>query len=406
MSTTVHGCPAPVQDSPVRHAVPRRRHGSWRPAETYTATCILIDADLWLTLAREAITSPQGDEARRRHTRTGTLKSVAQATVLRAAECEAQAADRATGRGIATSHETLAAMMGVTRDTAREARRVLVQLGLEATIEVGRHMTNTERAAAHAAHGGHQIAYASTRYLTVPRQVRTRRPGLARHATAGFRVNPPKSLPLGEAFGFKSGRPHLAREAREAGKKTKPRKTRKQHAAPSLAAQRLAAQLANAWPALASRTRRDHRALGHVHLWAIARILDRLGYADPAAGWTGPSLKTLLDRRLADHGWTSLPADAVHSVAGLLHVQLHDARALVTETPAQRRDREQAEAAARDAERARALAEAAAARAVGAAACTSGAAAARAAARPAAARAAATRADHRLPTYALPRLTA
>lgn len=87
------------------------------------------------------------------------------------------------------------------------------------------------------------------------------------------------------------------------------------------------------------------------------------GYAAPDAGWTGTSLNALLNRRLAERGWTSLPASAVHSIAGLLRVQLHDARALVTETPNQRSAREKAEATARAAARTRTLTEAAAARA-------------------------------------------
>lgn len=89
--------------------------------------------------------------------------------VMKVARADAKTADGRTGRGVRTSHETVARKLGVSRDAVRHARYVLEAIGMSVTVVQGRYLTAGERATAHAHHGGRQRRIASTRHLTMPR---------------------------------------------------------------------------------------------------------------------------------------------------------------------------------------------------------------------------------------------
>lgn len=92
-------------------------------------------------------------------------------TLLVVAREDAATADASSGRGVATSHETVAKRVGMSSRHVRTARRIMEKLGMAVTIVLGRHLSPAERADARAAHGGYQEAAASVRALTMPAPV-------------------------------------------------------------------------------------------------------------------------------------------------------------------------------------------------------------------------------------------
>lgn len=111
---------------------------------------------------RAALRTPAGAELRR-------AWKVASDTLLRVAQHEAEHADKRTGRGITTAHQTVADELGMSKRQVQRARGLLEALGLAVTVVEGRYLTAAERRAARAAHGGHQVRAASVRALVMPR---------------------------------------------------------------------------------------------------------------------------------------------------------------------------------------------------------------------------------------------
>lgn len=94
-------------------------------------------------------------------------------TVLRVAQMDAQCADRLTGRGVTTSHASVARQLGMSDRTVGTARRLLEKLGLAVTVVMGRHLSPAERRQAKRSHGGYQEAAASVRAMTIPESARS-----------------------------------------------------------------------------------------------------------------------------------------------------------------------------------------------------------------------------------------
>lgn len=115
----------------------------------------------WLATVYRQLTSRRGLSALKR-------ARITRDTVLLVARADARSADFRTGRGVSTSHATVAARLGMSKRTVGTARRLLESLGLAVTVALGRHLSPAERSQAHAAHGGYQQAAASVRALTVP----------------------------------------------------------------------------------------------------------------------------------------------------------------------------------------------------------------------------------------------
>lgn len=141
--------------------------GSWSleaPPGAYALIPAWASGGAWFDSVLDALTAPAGAEKRRR-------ARVAPDTLLRVARADWKAADAHTGRGVATAHETVAEALGMSAKTVQRSRRLLELLGLAVTVVEGRYLTVSERKAARAAHGGHQLRAASLRALTMPRPV-------------------------------------------------------------------------------------------------------------------------------------------------------------------------------------------------------------------------------------------
>lgn len=155
--------PARPQDAAQRSRSPRG--GSWAlpaPEGVYGPLRAWPSASVWFDAVMDILRTPEGEEARRR-------AKVAPDTLLRVAHADRTAADQSTGRGVTTAHDTVAGALGMSGKTVQRARQLLEVLGLAVTVAEGRYLTTTERAQAHAKHGGQQLRAASTRALTLPR---------------------------------------------------------------------------------------------------------------------------------------------------------------------------------------------------------------------------------------------
>jgi hypothetical protein len=205
------------------------------PDHAYKGLCLPTSRRAWLGRLLAVVMTPAGDAHRRRI-------SIRLSTFMKFAEAEASMASNRDGRGITTSHDTLARMVGMSKITARRARALMESLGCLATIEPGRYLTRVERLAATARHGGQQLRAASVRALTMP-EIHDQ--ALNEHLATASRFNPTthplKSNP-------RRGKPHSepAPRAQQRQKRTKfvpgsdqPR---------SLPLQRLAARLVSSIP--------------------------------------------------------------------------------------------------------------------------------------------------------------
>lgn len=127
----------------------------------YASLPAWTSARAWLALVERVLSSAKATKLRG--------KKVSVGTVLLVARADMAAADVRTGRGVSTSHETVARRLGMCKRTVGEARRLLEKLGLAVTVVMGRHLSPAERSQARRIHGGYQEAAASVRALTMPR---------------------------------------------------------------------------------------------------------------------------------------------------------------------------------------------------------------------------------------------
>lgn len=96
-------------------------------------------------------------------------KKISIGSAIIVARADMASADVRTGRGVSTSHETVAKRLGMSKRTVGEARRLLEKLGLAVTVVMGRHLSPAERSQAKRIHGRYQEAAASVRALVMPR---------------------------------------------------------------------------------------------------------------------------------------------------------------------------------------------------------------------------------------------
>ena len=122
--------------------------------------------EAWLTAVQSVLDTPEGEALRRRI-------SIRRKTFLRFCEVEAESAHRRHGRHVATSHETLAQRLGMSKITARRARQLMGLLDCSVTLRTGRYLTVAERLAATETHGGRQLRAASVRALVIPKNVQS-----------------------------------------------------------------------------------------------------------------------------------------------------------------------------------------------------------------------------------------
>jgi len=181
------------------------------------------------------VTTPAGDAHRRR-------VSIKLETFMRFVEAEASMANRHDGRGITTSHETLARMVGMSKITARRARALMEALECLVTVRTGRYLFHLERLEATALHGGRQLRVASVRALHVPQAVES---VPNEHLATASRFNPSTHL-------FKSpprrGKPHSEPAPRAQQRQKRAKFVPGAYQPRSLPLQRLAARLVNRLP--------------------------------------------------------------------------------------------------------------------------------------------------------------
>jgi hypothetical protein len=176
-------------------------------------------------------------------------------------------ADVRTGRSVATAHDTVAVLLGMSAKTVQRARTLLERLGLAVTVWAGRYLTIAERAAARARHGASQLRAASTRALISPKQAAV--------------LVPVENVQLPRR-GHRPSQPHPS-------KNSSTRVAARRKPAPRtpipVGVQHLAAQLARQMPWLA-RNR---------HIGALARLLHRHNLTIDT-GWTATRLLRVLEQ--------------------------------------------------------------------------------------------------------------
>ena len=269
-------------------------------AGSYSRLPAWSDRARWLAQVAAVVATGEGEAAR-------ASAHVAVDTLLRVAAADAASADQRTGRNVATAHDTVAALLGMSAKTVQRARTLLERLGLAVTVWAGRYLTVAERAAARRRHGQAQLRAASTRALISPK-----------HAAA---LVPVENVQLP-----RRGHPTSTPRPPE-NSSTRLTARRKPASMPPIpvGVQKLAAQLAQRMPWLA----RDR------HIGALARLLHR-HRLDVDAGWSAERLLHVLEQ----HNWTtgqSVPDPArQHNPLGYLHTLLTAAN---PQLPAQARPR-------------------------------------------------------------------
>lgn len=246
----------------------RERRGSWSlpaPTGAYAELPAWRSAAAWFDAVMDALRTPQGEELRR-------AARVAGDTLLRVAYADRLAADRLTGRGVTTAHETVAVQLGMSAKTVQRARHLLEALGLAVTVVEGRYLTSAERVAARRTHGSDQVRAASTRALIMPAAAAAGSPSPVKN------VQLPSS-PSGEQVTHVLERsPKRARTRAARGTASRRPAMTKIPAGDSpprpLAVQRLAAQLVQRMPWV-NRGR---------HVGRVCDLVERLGLVD--RGWT------------------------------------------------------------------------------------------------------------------------
>jgi len=217
---------------------PSRRGASWllsAPETDYADVRSPTSPDAWIAAVTTALATPTGEAYRRRI-------SIKRDTFLAFARAEASTANRRTGRNIATSHDTLARLVGMSKITARRARALMEALGCLVTIRTGRYLFHLERLEAAALHGGKQLRAASLRALNMPVIV-----GFAQneHLATASRLHP-STHPLNSYP--RRGKPHSEAASRPQHRRKQAKFTPGADQPRSLTLQRLAARLVQGLP--------------------------------------------------------------------------------------------------------------------------------------------------------------
>lgn len=233
----------------------------------YAAVPVWSSARAWLALVRRVLSSRRGERARRQ-------AKLAPDTLMRVARDDARSADWRTGRGVSTSHETVARRLGMSSRTVGTARRLLERLGLSVTMVRGRHLSPAERSLARSVHGRYQQAAASVRALTVP--------AAARMPVESFHL--PRSGSVGKETHLPAGSPtraHTRETAATRPKQKKKRSTRSPRAPRPLELQRFAWRIAHRFLLTDVSLPRPGRPIrpgilrGSRHIGQLCRILER-----------------------------------------------------------------------------------------------------------------------------------
>lgn len=271
----------------------------------------------WVSQLNSALRSPEGERVRRK-------VSISPDTLIMIAELDAQSADSRTGRGVATSHESVGNTLGMCKRTVRRGRRVILLLGFAVVVVRGRYLTKTERTEAQAVHGGYQLRAASVRALTVPagtfavENVHLPRRGL-RTPTSHLKVNSPKRAEARKA---------ASRPEKSPSRKKTPQ-DRQTNAVPVA---RIASELSNRIPFLSPWRTHVREITGKPaeiqhsteHIGSLCRIIVQSGI--DTSRLTGSDVIEVLDRITAESGLTTMTGTYVKNPLGYLMTLLRRVR--------------------------------------------------------------------------------
>jgi len=205
------------------------------PDDAYKAVRSPTSRTAWANAVLSVVMTPAGEAHRRRI-------SISLRTFMKCVEAEASMASARDGRGITTSHDTLARMIGMSKITARRARALLEALDCLITVQTGRYLLHLERLEATAHHGGKQLRAASVRALNMPKNLEA---VPNEHLATASRFNPTTYL-------FKSsprrGKPHSEPAPRAQQRQKRAKFVPGADQPRSLPLQRLAARLVSSIP--------------------------------------------------------------------------------------------------------------------------------------------------------------
>jgi len=218
-------------------------------------------------------------------------------TLFKVAQVLADHADSNTGREVRVSNRTIARLLHVQVRTVQRHLRDLSDLGLVHTVEVGRHLTTRERIAVYEATDRVVTRMASTRALTLPREVAQMLPA----PQTCTDVTPLRASARSHDLPFVDGTNALRTRRRTT--RTTPRTPRKPR---SLPLQRLAGRLAArlGWLARAR------------HIGVLCDALTASG-VDPEL-WTASDVCAAVDGWHTTHGRRPLASEASNRLGWLV----------------------------------------------------------------------------------------
>lgn len=274
-----------------------KRSLSWAlpaPTGAHASLRAWVSGNAWFDAVMDTLATAEGEALRR-------AARVAAGTLLRVAYDDRMSADRSTGRGVTTAHETVAERLGMSAKTVQRARLLLEAMGLAVTLVGGRYLTNEERDQARRVHGGDQVRAASTRALVMPATPpRARSMPAPRTSGSVENVYLPVS-PSGEQVShvLKSS-PTRAMRARKGTASRRPPMTTEinQLKARRLDVQQLAARLVQRMPWLGRGQ----------HIGRVCVLIEQLKLVE--RGWTAQQIVDQLERHSRSAGLQIAPASA------------------------------------------------------------------------------------------------
>lgn len=279
----------------------------------------------WFDSLMDALKTPEGEALRR-------VAKVAPATFLTVARADWGAADVATGRGVATAHETVAQQLGMSSKTVQRSRDLMAALGFAVTVAEGRYLTRAERASARAQHGQTQTRAASLRALTLPR------PRSNHQAVENVQL-PRRGLSLSTPHLPKNSTTSAQARTRAASRQPRPTTERRSRrpvpVASPIERQRFAAALVQRLPWLAR-----NRHIGSVVRMIAHTKLD-------VDRWSADALIDAINTHLSSRGSRPLDPGLQRNPVGYLAVLIRAAVAPNEETPLERQRRSTTERADR-----------------------------------------------------------
>lgn len=291
----------------------------------------------------DALRTAEGEAQRR-------AAKVAPATFLAVARADWAAADIATGRGVATAHETVGQQLGMSGKTVQRSRDLMVALGFAVTVAEGRYLTRAERAAARELHGQPQKRAASLRALTLPRPPRNPQ------AVENVQL-PRRGSVLFTSYLSENSSTHAQARDRAASRQLTTKRVQSARrpamvrAARPIEHQRFAAALVRRLPWLA----RDR------HIGSVVRMIDSTKI--DVRRWSADALVDAINAHISSRGARPAEPGSQRNPVGYLAALIRTAIDPDAETPLERQRRTAAERAdrmARQAEQQRADAERAA----------------------------------------------